>query len=319
MKKTNALLIAINNSPIWANNVIEAFGDKHNLRIYNADLPLAEQFKDIEMVIDNGVFHDRTIIDAADGVKLWQVLSTGIDHTDVDHIKSKGIVVANCPGQLSGSSLAECAMMFILMLTRHFHDLADDFQNKILWSTFGRSLDGLSLGLIGFGASGRELAKRAKVFGLKIKVIEVGDIPEDVLHEIKPDFVGGPDDMDKVIAESDILSLHLPLIKETRHIIDARRLALMKPDAYLINVARGALVDEDALYKMLLEGKLGGAGLDAFSDEPPNPEREVYKLHNVICTPHIAGVSNGIARLRAHHALKNADNFAQGLEAISQV
>lgn len=319
MKKTNALLIAINNSPIWANNVIEAFGDKHNLRVYNADLPLAEQFKDVEMVIDNGVFHDRTIIDAADGVKLWQVLSTGVDHTDVDYIKSKGIVVANCPGRFSGASLAECAMMFILMLTRQFHGLTDDFRNQKLWSTFGRSLDGLTMGLIGFGASGRELAKRAKPFGLRIKVIEVGDIPEDVLQETKPEFVGGPDDMDQVIAESDILSLHLPLIKETHHIINARRLALMKPDAYLINVARGALVDEEALYEMLLAGKLGGAGLDAFSDEPPNPSRKVYQLANVVCTPHIAGVSDGIARLRAFHALKNADRFAQKLEAVSQV
>ena len=138
MAKINVLLIAIDNSPFWSENIIKVFGDKHNLRVYNAELPLADQFKDIEMVIDNGVFHNRTIIDAAKGVKLWQVLSTGVDHTDIDYIKSKGMTVANCPGRFSSASLAECAMMFILMLTRKYNNLSDDFRKQILWSTPGR-------------------------------------------------------------------------------------------------------------------------------------------------------------------------------------
>ena len=96
---------------------------------------------------------------------------------------------------------------------------------------------------------------------MRIKIIEVRDIPEDILHEVKPDFIGSPEDLDSVIAQSDVLSLHLPLTEETRHVISARRLALMKPNAYLINVARGALVDEEALSKILLNGGLGGAGL----------------------------------------------------------
>jgi len=131
--------------------------------------------------------------------------------------------------------------------------------------------------------------------------------------------MGGPDDMDKVIAESDFLSVHLHLNDETRHIIDARRIALMKSTAFIINVARGGLVDEAALYEALLEERIAGAGLDAFAAEPPDPTLPVYQLSNVVVTPHTSGTTDDTVRMRTAACLENVNRVAEGLEPLYRV
>ena len=131
--------------------------------------------------------------------------------------------------------------------------------------------------------------------------------------------MGKPEDLDRVVSESDYLSLHLHLNQQTRHIIDDRRIRLMKPTAYLINVARGALVDEQALHAALMEGRLAGAGLDVFSDEPVDPNNALLKLPNVVATPHISGVTDGTSRRRAACAAQNVDRIAAGLEALYRI
>jgi len=136
------------------------------------------------------------------------------------------------------------------------------------------------------------------------------------MREYGLSFAGQPDELDRVIAESDILSLHLHLNPETRGLIDARRLALMKPSAFLINVARGALVDEPALVAALLAGRLGGAGVDVYSQEPPDLASPLFHLPNVIATPHIAGMTDGTSRKRARCAADNVDRLAAGLEPL---
>jgi len=183
----------------------------------------------------------------------------------------------------------------------------------------GRELDGRSLAIVGFGASGQQLARRAKPFGLRILAIDVRSIEQEVLDELQPDFLGGPDDLDRVVTDCDFLSLHLHLTAETRHIIDARRIGLMKPTACLINVARGALVDEEALYQALLDDRVGGAGLDVFADEPPDHTNPVYQLPNVCVTPHTGGSTDGTSRKRASFALDNLDRYARGEEIAARV
>ena len=139
--------------------------------------------------------------------------------------------------------------MFILMHAHRYGEARRNFDAGRLYKPTGVELEGLTLGLIGFGASAQDLARRAKPFGLRILAIDIRPIEEEILAEIQPEFLGGPEDVDRVVAESDYLSLHLHLTPETRHTIDARRIGLMKETACLINVARGALVDEDALYR----------------------------------------------------------------------
>lgn len=299
---------------------IDIFKDKYDLHLFDKTQPVIDQFKGADVVLDIGGWGSREMIDAATSCQLWQIVGTGTDHANVDYMQSKGIRVANCPGETSCLGLAECVMMYILMLSRHFNESQSKLINeKKMYQPCGFTLDGLTLGIIGFGASGRDLARRARSFGMRLQVIEKYPVPEAVLREINPDFMGTPDDLDAVIPEADFVSLHVPLIDETHHLIDARRLALMKPTACLINVARGAIVDEEALYQALLAGKLGGAGLDVFSQEPPDLSHDVFKLPNVIVTPHIAGNTDHTWRQRAKVALENVDRIAQGLEPLHRV
>lgn len=319
-RKVKVLLLSIHDSDtVWGDAVVDALGDRHDLREYDKSKPAPEQFEGVEVVVDVGGWATHELIDAAPDVRLWQIVGTGVDHTDVPYMLRKGIAVANCPGTTSGASLAELAMMFILMLARKFHEATDSLKCGLLGMPFGVSLSGRVLGLVGFGASGRELARRAKSFGMRIHAIDALPIPQEILDDIQPDSVGTADDLDGLVAESDFLSLHLPLTKATCGIIDARRLAMMKPSACLINVARGALVDEAALYEALLEGTLGGAGLDVFSDEPVDPSLAVYRLPNVVITPHLAGSSDDSVRRRAAVALENVDRIARGLEPVYRV
>ena len=153
---------------------------------------------------------------------------------------------------------------------------------------------------------------------MRILAIDVRPIEQRVLDELQPEFLGGPDDLDRIVAECDFLSPHLHLTDQTRHIIDRRRIGLMKPPACIINVARGELIDEEALYEALLARRLGGAGLDVFAHEPADPAHPVFRLPNVYVSPHTAGGTDGTSRNRARFALANLNRYARGeaLEAV---
>lgn len=321
MKRLNVLLLPMHRlySP-WCDDVKAAIGARHNLNELDDDQPLAPQFAGIDVVVDQGGSRGTpAMMDAATDCKFWQVLGTGFDHFPLAYIKQKGIPTGNTPGLFSAISLAETAMMYMIMLSRKYPEGAQNFHEGLMYQPLGFELPGKTVGILGFGASGQELAVRAKAFGMRIMGIDVRQIEQDVLDTIQPDFMGTPDDLDRVVAESDYLSLHLHLNEETHHIIDARRLALMKSTASVINVARGALVDEDALYQALADGTIGGAGLDVFAQEPADLSQPVYKLPNVIVTPHTAGVTDGTSRRRAACAAENTDRIAQGQEPLYRI
>lgn len=306
--------------PIWQDEVVKVVAPQHDLAIYDAGRDLAAQFAGVEAVLDvGGSVGTKEMYDAARDARLWHILGTGLDHVDLAYMKTKGFAIANCPGQFSAVGLAECAMMYILMLSRRFHETQANFRARVMYQPTGSELVGKMLGIVGFGASGQELARRARAFGMRLQAIDVRPIEEHILAELQPEFVGSPDDLDRVVSESDFLSLHLHLTPQTRHTLDARRLGLMKPTAYVINVARGALVDEVALAEALLRGRIGGAGLDAFGQEPPDPTLPVYQLPNVVVTPHTSGSTDGTARNRAAAAAENLDRLAQGLEPLYRV
>ena len=304
----------------WGEDVVAAIGDRHDLRILDHSKPVVPQLAEVNVVIDmGGSIGTREMVDAAQRVRLWQIQGTGLDHFDMDYWRSKKVPVANCPGPFSAVALAECAMMFVLMLTRKFPASQAALKAGEYYRPVGIELDGLKLGILGFGASGQELARRAVPFGLKVSAIDIRDIGADEARDFDLQFVGKPADLDRMVADVDILSIHLHLNKETRHTIDARRLALMKPTAFLVNVARGALVDEAALTEALLVGRLAGAGLDVFGKEPPDLRDPLFNLTNVVTTPHIAGVTDGTSRKRARCCAENVDRIAAGLEPLYRV
>lgn len=308
------------NTP-WGDDVIAAVGERHDLRIFDRDGAAAPQFEGIEVIVDLGGNMNVELIDAAAaaGVKFVQAQTNGLDHVPVDRILASGMILAHCPGELSSVALAESAMMFILILAHVYNDAQEKFEAGECYFPIGMELDGRSLGIVGLGASGRQLAHRARAFGMRILAIDIRPIEEDVLAKLQPEFIGDAADLDQVVADCDFLSLHLPLTVSTRHTLDARRIGLMKPTACVINVARGALVDEQALHQALLEQRIGGAGLDAFADEPPDPTRPVYQLPNVYVTPHTAGSTDGTSRKRAAFAADNLDRYARNEEIVARV
>jgi phosphoglycerate dehydrogenase-like enzyme len=303
----------------WQADVVAAVSPRHNLAIFDYDRPLAPQFDGIDVAIDlGGSMGTREMVDAAcaRSVKLWQIMGTGFDHFDLEYWKQKEMPVANCPGELTGAPLGECAMMFMLMLARGWSGTQTNLREKRMCLPIGRELTNLHLGLIGFGASARELATRARAFGMVVSAIDIRDISAAERAEYGLAFAGKPADMERLIADSDFLSLHLHLNKETHHIMNERRLKLMKPSACLINVARGALVDEMALCSMLEQGRLAGAASDVFSEEPVDPNHPLLKLQNFVATPHTAGVTDGTSRRRAECCAQNMDRIAEGLEPL---
>lgn len=305
----------------WFDDVLESIDSRHTVIIFDPSSDLKAQFSDVDVVIDFGGKHGTyEMADAAAGrVRLWQILGTGFDHFDVAYWNARSITVANCPGSLSSPPLGDCALMFMLMLARRWHSSQRHLQHGDLYNPVCSELEGSTLGLIGFGASARKLALKVQPFRMRILAIDIMDISGADQDRFRLDFAGKPDDVDDVIAQSDFVSLHLHLNEDTRHLMDARRIGLMKRTACLINVARGALVDESALLAALRDGRIGGAGLDVFATEPLPSDSPFLELDNVVATPHIAGVTEGTSKRRAAFAAANIERVVHGLEPLGIV
>ena len=304
----------------WSDDVVAAIAGSHELSVFDREQAAAPQFEDVEVIVDLGGNISGELVDAAAdaGVRFIQAQTNGLDHVEVDRILDAGMLLCHCPGHLSSVALADRAMMFLLMLAHRYDEGRRTFMRGELYSPNGMEPEGRSLAIIGFGNSGQLLARRATAFGMRILAIDVRPIEQRILDELQPEFLGGPGDLDRVAAECDFLSPHLHLTERTRHVIDRRRIGLMKPTACIINVARGELIDEEALYEALLARRLGGAGLDVFAHEPADPDHRVFRLPNVYVSPHTAGGTDGTSRNRARFALANLNRYARGeaLEAV---
>lgn len=318
MKKMKVLFVPHEVAELsdWAADILNEIENRFEVHHLKRDSSLTEQFQGMEAVVDQGGGLTRPMIDAAveAGVQFLQLQTNGLDHIDLDYLNEKGLMTAHSPGHLSAVALAQNAMMFILMLAGRYREAQKNFHDGPFFLPRGMELVDKTLGIVGLGASGTELARRAKPFGMRIEAIDVRTIEKNVLDEIQPDFLGSPDDVDEMIARCDFVSCHLHLNDQTHHIIDARRIGLMKSTAFYINVCRGGLADEDALYTALLEGRIGGAGLDAFATEPPDPTLPVFQLPNVVVLPHTAGGTDGTSRKRAAFAAENLARFQRGEE-----
>ncbi|KAA1300950.1 MAG: hypothetical protein EGP03_09250 [SAR202 cluster bacterium] len=289
--------------------------------IFDRSKDALSQLKGREVIVDLGGNIEPELVDVAAeaGIKYVQVQTNGLDHVEVERIIEKGMILAHCPGHLSSVSLAEGAMMFILMLAHDYGNATNQFYAGTVFSANGLEVEGRTLTIVGFGASGQQLARRAKAFGMKINAIDVRPIEQEILDEIQPDFLGGSQDLDAAIEDCDFLSVHLHLTEDTKHIIDRPRIALLKATSYVINVARGGLIDEDALYDALRDNKIAGAGLDAFAKEPPEFDLPVYKLPNVIVQPHTVAGTDGTMRKRADFAVENLRKYAEGKEIEGRI
>jgi D-3-phosphoglycerate dehydrogenase len=233
------------------------------------------------------------VLSAAPDLRGVARAGTGLDNIDVETARGRGIDVVNAPAA-NAISVAELVFGLLLALERQLipatSSLAAGRWEKSRF--MGRELHGKTLGLVGFGRIGRDVAQRARAFGMRVHACD----PVLSHWPVEFDWVA-PRTLDALLRESDVITLHLPLTPESRGMIGERELSLMKPDAVLVNAARGGVVDEEALHRALTANKIRGAALDVFAQEPPG-ENPLLGLPNVIATPHL-GAATFEAQARA--------------------
>jgi phosphoglycerate dehydrogenase-like enzyme len=232
------------------------------------------------------------VMAAAPLLKLIVQFGAGLEGVDRAAAEARGIAVRNVAGA-NAQAVAELAVFLMLALARGLPQHRRSLATRLVGDPAGSELRGKTLGVVGLGASGRALAGIARGFGMD--VIAVRRTPAPDPHA---SWVGGPADLDALLARADYVSLHVPESAETRGLIDAARLARMKPSAYLVNVGRGGLIDRQALLDALRQRRIAGAGLDVYWEEPPEPSDPLFTLDNVVATPHVGGVTQeALARI----------------------
>ena len=239
----------------------------------------------------------RRVLASNANLRMVANYAVGTNNVDVDAARELGIIVTNTPGVLTEAT-ADLTMALILAVMRRVIEGADEVRStgECIWEPLhllGVSLQGKRLGIVGMGRIGSAVAERARVFGMEVTGVRRGE------------------PLNKLLATCDIVSLHAPLTRETTHLIDAAALATMKRGAFLINTARGKLVDENALCEALERGQLRGAGLDVYEDEPRvNPR--LLKLPNVVALPHIGSATEETRRAMARIAATDVARFLRG-------
>jgi glyoxylate reductase len=243
-------------------------------------------------------------------LKVVANVAVGYDNIDVAAATKHGVLVLNTPGVLDNTT-ADLAFGLLLSVARRISE-ADRYVRDGKWKkwTFdlilGTDVGGKTIGIIGLGRIGQAMARRAKGFGMKILYTQRNPAKASIEEEVGAKFV----DMAELLAESDFVSIHCPLSTETTHLIGMKELNQMKKGAFLINTARGAIVDEKALVKVLKSGRIAGAGLDVFEDEP-NPHPFLLHMENVVLAPHIGSGSietrSAMARLAVDGLLSAFD------------
>lgn len=244
-------------------------------------------------------------------LKMIALAATGADIIDLEACRARGILVANIRNY-SLVSVPEHCFALMLALRRNLADYRADIEAG-RWQQSSRfclldhpigDLAGSRLGIVGYGALGKRVAAIGRAFGMHVSACTRSPLAEAEVHSLG---------LDELLASSDVVSLHLPLTQQTRHLIGARELSLMKPGALLINTARGGLVDEAALARALAEGRIA-AGFDVLSSEPPPADHPLLglRLPNFILTPHIAWASKGAMQTLADMLVDNLEAFVAG-------
>lgn len=292
-------------------NELETLG---NLKVYDRTEPrlIVERCKDAEIIITNKTVISAEIISQLNKLKYVGVLATGYNVVDVKYASKKGLIVTNVPAY-STNSVAQLTFSLLLELVMNvgIHNQSvqsGEWANSKDFS-YTKSplieLHGLTLGIVGFGRIGQAVAKIANAFGMKIIVnnrSELKSIPEYATVVDKVDL----------FKNSDILSLHIPLTDENTEFVNKEMIVLMKPTAYLINTARGGLINESDLAEALNTNKIAGAGLDVLSTEPPQNDNPLLTAKSCVITPHIAWSTISARKRLMKVAVDNVREFLIG-------
>lgn len=263
---------------------------------------------------------DAALIErAGPALRLIANFGTGVDHIDLAAARAKDIIVTNTPGVLTEDT-ADLAMALILSVPRRFHE-GETLVRSGRWAGWrpsgmlGHRVNGKMLGIVGMGRIGRAVAVRARGFNLRVAYHNRHRLPESVEAELGVTY---QPDLDALMADADIVSINCPHTPETHHIIAAEQLALLGRDGYLVNTARGEIVDEDALIHALESGALGGAGLDVYAHEPAVDPRLVAR-DNVVLLPHMGSATYEGRAAMGERVIANIRAWVDGHRPPDQV
>jgi glycerate dehydrogenase len=286
---------------------IEAIG---SLTVHERTPPgeIVARAAEAEVVLTNKAVVGRAEIEALPNLKYIGVLATGYNCVDTVAARERGIPVCNVP-EYSTPNVVQATFALLLELTNHVGHHAQTVRagrwsacpDFCYWDGDLVELAGLTLGIVGYGRIGQSMAAVGRAFGMKI-----------LAHRRNPGSDPECVDLERLLRESDVVSLHCPLTPDTKELIDARRIGLMKPTAYLLNTARGALVNEADLAAALDAGRLAGAGLDVLTVEPPPASNPLLKAKNCIMTPHVAWATRNARRRLIEITAANLRAFAAG-------
>jgi D-3-phosphoglycerate dehydrogenase len=251
----------------------------------------------------------QKVIGKAENLKVISRYGAGVDRVDVAAAKAKNIVVCNTPG-VNAKAVADLTIALILSLARKIPLLDRQTRTGDWPRSTGIELGGKTIGIFGLGAVGKAVAERAAGFSMRIMAYDpyINESYAASKGIIAADF-------DEVVKTADFLCLHLPLTEKTRHIFSEKVMKTMKRGAFIINTARGGLIDEEAAYALLTSGHLGGLGLDVFEAEPPKAS-PLFGLDNVVLTPHVASHTEEAAAGMAEMAVQNLIDVLSGKDCI---
>ncbi len=297
---------------------IRSLQDKFELKIWPEEGPpprniLFKEIKDIDALITTVSDKiDGELISSARVLKVIAQYAVGIDNIDIEAATRQGVYVTNTPGVLTETT-ADTAWALLMAVSRRIVE-ADNYIRDGKWKAgwaplmfLGRDVYGKTLGIVGLGRIGASIARRAIGFNMKVLYYDIVR-RIDIETELGIEFA----DFNRILEESDFVTIHAPLTEETRKLFGEREFKTMKRTAYLVNAARGTIVDESALTKALQEGWIAGAALDVFEEEPISPENPLLKLGNVILVPHIGSASVETRAKMAIMVVENLLRFFKG-------
>lgn len=299
-------LVVIADSPFENNSREQAILGKIGARVqrFNCsnESDVIEGAKEADVVVCDVSPMTRNVI--SNLRRLVGIVESGVgyDNIDLDAATERGIMVCNVPNFIT-CEVTDHAVALILALTRKLHQIIPSTRAaEWTWRKFRpiQGLDGKTAGIIGFGNIGRQVAKRLRAFEMDVIAYD-----PYVSSQAIERLGGKPATLEQLLASSDVVTIHVPLTKETRHLIGKAELALMKNSAILVNTARGSVIDQEALIDSLGKGQIRAAGLDVLAVEPPDPNDPILRLDNVIVTPHIGWYSEeSSSRLQEYTALE---------------
>lgn len=273
--------------------------------------PLDGRRDDVEALIVSGDAVDDALLDRLSSLRLVANYGVGYDNVDAEACRARGVAVTNTPGVLDAAT-ADLAIALMLAVRRRVvegHELVREGRWGSSWSEspfLGRDVSGATLGIIGLGRIGAAVAKRASAFDMRV-----------LFHRRAQTADAGYRDLDDLLREADIVTVHTPLTPETQGLLSGRRLALLRDGATLVNTARGAIVDEDSLVAELVSGRIS-AGLDVFAHEPNVPE-VLRSLPNVVVTPHIGSATVETRAAMTRIVVDNVLALARGEPLLTAV